>query len=127
MESNTKEILLDITEDKLNDIDYINKKILEVALDTLLSISQNSNNDFMDLIKHFSTEISMVDNEFLSKWNFTKEQLSEKKYIESETKFVEDNDEDKDDTVKKPEIKKISIKKKKPKQRLDTKIVVEKV
>lgn len=71
----TKEIDVILPKNQLNNLDFINKKLLEVSLDTLSEISKHSELDFIGLVIKLAPNICSVDNTFLSKWNITKEQL----------------------------------------------------
>lgn len=71
----TKEIDVILPKNQLNNLDFINKKLLEVSLDTLSEISKHSELDFIGLVIKLAPNICSVDNTFLSKWNITQEQL----------------------------------------------------
>ena len=72
-ESKEKEIQIIFPRDKLNDMNFINEKLLEVTLDTLFQISQHSDSQFVDLVKQFTPDLSSIkDDSFLSRWNLNK-------------------------------------------------------
>jgi hypothetical protein len=73
--SNTSitELEIVIPKDKLNDLNYIYLKLMEVSLDTLLEISKHSEQNFIDLVQSFIPELKNIENDtFLSRWNLSK-------------------------------------------------------
>jgi len=77
--SNTSitELEIVIPKDKLNDLNYIYLKLMEVSLDTLLEISKHSEQNFIDLVQSFIPEIKNIENDtFLSRWNLSKAALN---------------------------------------------------
>ena len=71
------ELEIVIPKDKLNDLNYIYLKLMEVSLDTLLEISKHSEQNFIDLVQSFIPEIKNIENDtFLSRWNLSKAALN---------------------------------------------------
>ncbi len=110
----TKELTVVFPKEKLNDINFINKKLLEVSIDTLYHLSQNSDMSFKDLVSRMVPDLSNLDQEFLDKYDLNskgKLLVDEPKDKEkSSDKTTLDNNIDKNTETIQPK-KKISIKK----------------
>ena len=109
----TKELTVVFPKEKLNDINFINKKLLEVSIDTLYHLSQNSDMSFKDLVSKMVPDLSNLDPEFLDKYNLNSyfDSFNEPKdKEESLDKTTLNNNIDKNTSTIQPK-KKISIKK----------------
>lgn len=73
--SKTREIVVDLPYDRLHDIEYIDKLILTVGLDTLYHISNNSSLDFVYLVKKLIPNLDKIGDDVLSRWNLTRDML----------------------------------------------------
>ena len=73
--SKTREIVVDLPYDRLDDIEYIDKLILTVGLDTLYHISNNSSLDFVYLVKKLIPNLDKIGDDVLSRWNLTRDML----------------------------------------------------
>ena len=106
----TKELTVVFPKEKLNDINFINKKLLEVSIDTLYHLSQNSDMSFKDLVSKMVPDLSNLDQEFLDKYDLN----SKGKLLVDELKDKEESSDkttlDKNTETIQPK-KKISIKK----------------
>ena len=67
------ELEIVIPKDKLNDLQFIYLKLMEVSLDTLQQIAKHSEKNFLELVNEFLPELKNLDNdEFLSRWKLSK-------------------------------------------------------
>ena len=67
------ELEIVIPKEKLNDLNFIYLKLMEVSLDTLNEISKHSDKNFLELVNEFLPELKNLDNDdFLVKWKLSK-------------------------------------------------------
>ena len=72
------ELEIVIPKEKLNDLNFIYLKLMQVSLDTLQQISNHSDKNFLDLVVEFLPELKNLDNdEFLAKWKLSKSILNQ--------------------------------------------------
>ena len=111
------ELEIVIPKDKLNDLEFIYLKLMEVSLDTLDQISKHSEKNFLELVNEFLPELKNLDNdEFLSKWNLSKTILNGTQ-VENITNIIEDKPKEpilsENNPENNPSEKKTPVKKKK--------------
>ena len=89
------ELEIVIPKDKLNDLNFIYLKLMEVSLDTLHQICSHSEKILVELVNEFIPELKNLDNdEFLSKWKLSKSilnNLAQSSQIVNETNTEKDN------------------------------------
>tara|TARA_B100001093_G_scaffold470875_1_gene492675 strand:- start:4 stop:531 length:528 start_codon:yes stop_codon:yes gene_type:complete len=111
--SSVTELEIVIPKDKLNDLEFIYLKLMEVSLDTLDQISKHSEKNFLDLVNEFLPELKNLDNdEFLSKWSLSKTILNGTQ-VENITNIIEDKPKEPVISENNPPEKKTPVKKKK--------------
>ena len=107
------ELEIVIPKDKLNDLNFIYLKLMEVSLDTLHQICSHSEKNLVDLVNEFIPELKNLDNdEFLSKWKLSKSilnNLAQSSQIVNETNTEKDNIEE---PAKPKAVKKLKLAKK---------------
>lgn len=124
------ELEIVIPKDKLNDLNFIYLKLMEVSLDTLHQICSHSEKNLVDLVNEFIPELKNLDNdEFLSKWKLSKSILNnlvQSSQIVNETITEKQNI---DEPAKPKVVKKLKLAKKpklniKPKKNSGTKTLL---
>ena len=107
------ELEIVIPKDKLNDLNFIYLKLMEVSLDTLHQICSHCEKNLVELVNEFIPELKNLDNdEFLSKWKLSKSilnNLAQSSQIVNETNTEKDNIEE---PAKPKAVKKLKLAKK---------------
>ena len=116
------ELEIVIPKDKLNDLNFIYLKLMEVSLNTLNEICNHSEKNLIDLVNEFIPELKNLDNdEFLSNWKLSKSMLNnleksvETNQVVNKPEVVKDSPKTKPKAIKKLKLSKKTKIKMKPK------------
>jgi len=74
--SEVNEIQVNIPSEKLNDLEFLQHKLLEVSFRALREISEHSDRSFVELVTEFIPDETCINNTFLEEWGLTKEDLN---------------------------------------------------
>ena len=74
--SEVNEIQVNIPSEKLNDLEFLQHKLLEVSFRALKEISEHSDKTFIELVTEFIPDETCINNAFLEEWGLTKEDLN---------------------------------------------------